>query len=571
MKTRFQNKKRKFSQEHPTREESDTDTDYVPVSGVEDSSDENESNNDTDSDYESEMNDSVNEIATDKNEYTNILPKQNHDNDEDECDQEDDEDDENEGDDGDEEYDDGDDECVCDECDEDDDDECDEDDDECDEDDEEEIKKKLRKDLINVIKNADIVFESNPNTSQSIEQSKVKSLQSTLQKDELVYFNELDKCEQDKFSKLYEETMLQNSQMSVPLKFKILNSNMDPFVKSTTLDKFSSISKMEKSSGEYNKHNNYIQKLCKIPFGSHIKFPVSSSSTIGEIKQFMNKTSTILNNEVYGHDQAKDQIMRIVAQWVSNPGSKGNVIGIHGNPGVGKTTLIKDGVCKALGLPFAFVPLGGASDSSYLSGHSFTYEGSACGKIVELLIQTNCMNPVIYFDELDKISDTSRGKEIINLLIHMTDPSQNESFFDNYFANVPIDLSKCLFIFTYNHDELINPILKDRMITIHTQDYTNTDKLQISKQFLIPSVRSSFNMNYVDIDDQTIEYVIKKTAKESGVRNLRRSFESIISNLNIDRLNESQESEIHKVTKEHVDKYIKTQKEENPSLSHLYT
>ena len=571
MKTRFQNKKRKFSQEHPTREESDTDTDYVPVSGVEDSSDENESNNDTDSDYESEMNDSVNEIATDKNEYTNILPKQNHDNDEDECDQEDDEDHENEGDDGDEEYDDGDDECVCDECDEDDDDECDEDDDECDEDDEEEIKKKLRKDLINVIKNADIVFESNPNTSQSIEQSKVKSLQSTLQKDELVYFNELDKCEQDKFSKLYEETMLQNSQMSVPLKFKILNSNMDPFVKSTTLDKFSSISKMEKSSGEYNKHNNYIQKLCKIPFGSHIKFPVSSSSTIGEIKQFMNKTSTILNNEVYGHDQAKDQIMRIVAQWVSNPGSKGNVIGIHGNPGVGKTTLIKDGVCKALGLPFAFVPLGGASDSSYLSGHSFTYEGSACGKIVELLIQTNCMNPVIYFDELDKISDTSRGKEIINLLIHMTDPSQNESFFDNYFANVPIDLSKCLFIFTYNHDELINPILKDRMITIHTQDYTNTDKLHISKQFLIPSVRSSFNMNYVDIDDQTIEYVIKKTAKESGVRNLRRSFESIISNLNIDRLNESQESEIHKVTKEHVDKYIKTQKEENPSLSHLYT
>ena len=571
MKTRFQNKKRKFSQEPPTHEESDTDTDYVPVSEVDDSSDEDESNNDADSDSQSEMNDSVYEIATDETEDTNSLPKQTHD--EDECDEEDEDTDENECDDDDEEYDDSDDECVCDECDEDDDDdECDEDDDdECECDDEEEIKKKLRKDLINVIKNADIVFESNPNPTQSIEQSKVKSLQSTLQKDELVYFNELDKCEQDKFSKLYEETMLQNSQMSVPLKFKILNSNMDPFVKSTTLDKFSSISKMEKSSGEYNKHNNYIQKLCKIPFGSHIKFPVSSSSTIGEIKQFMNKTSTILNNEVYGHDQAKDQIMRIVAQWVSNPGSKGNVIGIHGNPGVGKTTLIKDGVCKALGLPFAFVPLGGASDSSYLSGHSFTYEGSACGKIVELLIQTNCMNPVIYFDELDKISDTSRGKEIINLLIHMTDPSQNESFFDNYFANVPIDLSKCLFIFTYNHDELINPILKDRMITIHTQDYTNTDKLQISKQFLIPSVRSSFNMNYVDIDDQTIEYVIKKTAKESGVRNLRRSFESIISNLNIDRLNESQESEIHKVTKEHVDKYIKTQKEENPSLSHLYT
>ena len=247
------------------------------------------------------------------------------------------------------------------------------------------------------------------------------------------------------------------------------------------------------------------------------------------------------------------------------------MIGIHGNPGVGKTTLIKEGVCKALGLPFQFVPLGGASYSSYLSGHSFTYEGSTCGKIIELLIQSKCMNPVIYFDELDKISDTSRGKDIVNLLIHITDPSQNESFFDNYFANVPIDLSKCLFIFTYNHEEMINPILKDRMITIHTKDYTNTDKLQISKQFLIPSVKKSFNMNHVMIDDETIEYVIKKTEQEAGVRNLKRSFESIISNLNIERFSESQNSHIDTISKEHVDKYVKTRIENNPSLTHIYT
>eukprot|EP00976_Prorocentrum_cordatum_P063288 1177036-Prorocentrum_minimum.AAC.8 len=131
--------------------------------------------------------------------------------------------------------------------------------------------------------------------------------------------------------------------------------------------------------------------------------PVSQNSNPQEIKEFLVNTKHILNTEVYGHCDAKDQIIRIVAQWISNPNSKGNVIGIHGNPGVGKTTLIKNGVCKALGLPFAFIPLGGANDSSYLDGHSYTYEGSCCGKIVEVLMKNKYMNPVLYFDELDKV------------------------------------------------------------------------------------------------------------------------------------------------------------------------
>jgi len=443
----------------------------------------------------------------------------------------------------------------------------------------EEVKRKLKSELINAIKKSDIIFDSNceqkitTNTSASPNHEKglKKTLHSTLQKDELIYFNQLDKFEQENLSKVYEETLNQNLNTSIPMKFRILNSNMNPYVKSITLEKFSAISRMEKSSGEYNKHANYIQKLCKIPFGNHIKLPVSNTSSKEDIKQFLDTTSRILKEEVYGHAQAKDQIMRIVAQWISNPQSKGNVIGIHGNPGVGKTTLIKDGVCKALGLPFAFVPLGGSNDSSYLSGHSFTYEGSTCGKIVDLLIQANCMNPVIYFDELDKISDSSRGMEIINLLIHITDPSQNESFFDNYFSNVPIDLSKCLFIFTYNNDQMINPILKDRMITIHTKDYTHSEKIQIAKQFLLPNVKKSFNMHDVTIADETLDYVIQKTQKEAGVRNLKRSLERIVSNINIDRLNGDSESTCNIITKDHVDQYIKVSDGNQSFISHMYT
>ena len=119
---------------------------------------------------------------------------------------------------------------------------------------------------------------------------------------------------------------------------------------------------------------------------------------------------TFFENNIYGHHDAKKQILRILAQWISNPSSKGNVIGIHGNPGVGKTTLVKDCICKALDIPFQFIPMGGASDGSYLEGHSFTYEGSTWGKIADSLMKAGWMNPVLYFDEIDKTEFNNWGK-----------------------------------------------------------------------------------------------------------------------------------------------------------------
>ena len=112
--------------------------------------------------------------------------------------------------------------------------------------------------------------------------------------------------------------------------------------------------------------------------------------------------------------------------------------------GTGKTTLVKDGISKILNRPFALIALGGATDSSCLEGHGYTYEGSTWGKIVDILIQTRCSNPIIYFDELDKISDTPRGEEIIGILTHLIDATQNNNFHDKYFSEIDFDLSKAL-------------------------------------------------------------------------------------------------------------------------------
>jgi hypothetical protein len=203
------------------------------------------------------------------------------------------------------------------------------------------------------------------------------------------------------------------------------------------------------------------------------------------------------------------------------------------------TSLVKEGISKILNREFAFIPLGGATDSSYLEGHSYTYEGSTWGKIVDILIRSKSMNPVIYFDELDKISETPKGEEIIGILTHLTDTTQNSQFHDKYFAEIDFDLSKCLFIFSYNDPLKVNPILLDRMYKIKTTGYQIKDKIVIAKQYLIPKIRYEVNFNEGDIiiPDTTLNYIIENyTDKEDGVRNLKRCIEIVYKKLNLYRL-----------------------------------
>jgi hypothetical protein len=203
------------------------------------------------------------------------------------------------------------------------------------------------------------------------------------------------------------------------------------------------------------------------------------------------------------------------------------------------TSLVKEGISKILNREFAFIPLGGATDSSYLEGHSYTYEGSTWGKIVDILIRSKSMNPVIYFDELDKISETPKGEEIIGILTHLTDTTQNSQFHDKYFAEIDFDLSKCLFIFSYNDPLKVNPILLDRMYKIKTTGYQIKDKIVIAKQYLIPKIRYEVNFKEGDIiiPDATLNYIIDNyTEKEDGVRNLKRCIEIVYKKLNLYRL-----------------------------------
>ena len=150
-------------------------------------------------------------------------------------------------------------------------------------------------------------------------------------------------------------------------------------------------------------------------------------------------------------------------------------------------------------------------------------------------MKTKCMNPVIFFDELDKVSHTYRGEEIIGLLTHLTDSSQNERFNDRYFGEIDMNLSKALIIFSYNDENKINPILKDRMITIRVSGYDTSDKICIAKDYLIPELLKEYKRSPEDIifSTEIIEKIIERVPKEEGVRNLKRGIECIISWLNM--------------------------------------
>ena len=169
---------------------------------------------------------------------------------------------------------------------------------------------------------------------------------------------------------------------------------------------------LDPSSGEYYKIKQWVDTFMNIPFNKYNNLPLKLEDGVEKCNAFMEDAKKTLDEAVYGLDDAKMQIMQMIGQWIANPNSVGSAIAIKGPPGTGKTTLVKQGISKILQRPFAFLALGGATDSSFLEGHSYTYEGSNWGKIVDILIQNKCMNPVIYFDELDKISSTPRVRKL---------------------------------------------------------------------------------------------------------------------------------------------------------------
>ena len=403
-------------------------------------------------------------------------------------------------------------------------------------------------------------------------------------KNELSYFYNLPIKDQ-KNTILSIRDLKKTNVINKPYRFKILELDIPNNLKIIALRKVNTLRNMEPSSSEYYKIHNWMNTFLRIPFNTYKSINTNIKDGVDKCGLYIDNAIKTLDDAAYGLTDAKLQILQVLGNWVSNPDAIGNAIAIKGPPGTGKTTLVKEGISKILERPFEFIALGGSTDSSFLEGHSYTYEGSTWGKIVSTLIKCKCMNPIIYFDELDKVSETPKGDEIIGILTHLIDTSQNNQFHDKYFADIDFDLSKCLFIFSYNNEEKINPILKDRMYKIQTNGYSTKDKINIVNDYLLPKIMDQvkFQKEDIIISDDIITHIINTyTNEEKGVRNLKRCIEILYTKVNLFRLTKTSKSPFIKeqliddiqfpltVTTQLVDKLM-IKKEVNLALASLYS
>jgi endopeptidase La len=333
-------------------------------------------------------------------------------------------------------------------------------------------------------------------------------------------------------SKIYKlETIYEEQKINFPLKYANLNKKdlckqLEHFAKNITELK-------------HNIFDSIIKEFNIFPLYYDVK---DIQTSLNYVNNYMKEIKNTLDMSVYGHDSAKRQIERILGQWI-NGEQCGHCFGFEGPPGVGKTSLAKYGLSLCLKdndgnpRPFAMIQMGGDCNGSTLNGHNYTYVGSTWGSIVQILIDKKCMNPIIFIDEVDKISRTENGKEIVGILTHLLDTTQNDCFQDKYFSGIDLDLSKALFVLSYNDPELIDRILLDRIHRVKFSHLTIEDKIVICNKHLLPEIYKKMGMeDMIVFEDEILKFIIEEYTYESGVRKLKEVLFEIIGEINLDIL-----------------------------------
>ena len=320
------------------------------------------------------------------------------------------------------------------------------------------------------------------------------------------------------------------------LKTRIEESLMSKELKDNLIKKLEKISQLEPKMEEW------FEELLSIPFGKYSPLPIDINKD--DVPLYFNNLLKTLDSVVYGLKNVKEEIITYVAQCLSSKIPSPRILALQGSAGTGKTRIIRDGIAKVLNTPMKSFSMGGIKDSSHFVGFDYTYQNSKFGAISQALIDSKVMNPVIFLDELDKISGKHDGDEVENLLIHLTDPIQNHQFKDKYFDGVDIDLSKVIFIFAFNNIEKINPILLDRIHVIKIKNPSDNDKLIIANNYLIDEVLSGFSSSEegvkkcllksdVKLTDSAVMSIIKKYSNGGdGMRSIKDCIRTILLKIN---------------------------------------
>ena len=320
------------------------------------------------------------------------------------------------------------------------------------------------------------------------------------------------------------------------LKDTILNIPTNDINKSIILKHYNNMKRSSSDTTEYYKNQIFVDTSLSYPWNK--SYNINDHVQNYGISEFINLIKTNLDKEIYGMDSVKNEILNVVCKFITNPNSNRNNIALYGAAGVGKSKFIKV-LSNVLNIPIKTVSLGGVKDSSFFLGHGYVYVESGPGKILQNIIDCKVNNPIIYFDELDKVSETDNGKDIFSFLCYLTDPTQNNNFSDHYFYGMHFDLSKVFYIFTFNDINKIDKILLDRLNIINVEMPKEQDIIYIIEKHCIPEIITNIGIKIpVVFDTSSITYIIKHSKNAinksitSGIREYYRIIEKILLELN---------------------------------------
>jgi ATP-dependent Lon protease len=312
---------------------------------------------------------------------------------------------------------------------------------------------------------------------------------------------------------------------SIDMKYKILSLNTSDSNIDIIYNKYQELNEMESKDDEFAKLKNWINLAISLPYNNIKTFKYNNDSS-----KFISDISTKFNEELFGMQNVKEQLMLFLNAKLSNPNMTKCNLGLVGPSGVGKTAICRL-LSKVMDMPFQQISFGGVEKADFVKGHDYCYVGSQPGCIINALKKLKCKNGIIFFDEFEKIADNNA---ITSALLHIIDPTQNSQFKDNYLSELDIDLSNIWFIFSMN--QLPNDTaLKDRIFEINVDGYNTKDKIQIINKYLIPRALQNIGMSIGDVymNVKNAEYLINKvtTPYDKGVRCIEKAVHDIISKI----------------------------------------
>lgn len=371
------------------------------------------------------------------------------------------------------------------------------------------------------------------------------------------------------------------------LKQKIIELNTSIENKAVIIRHYNNLRQLDVNSSEYYKNQIFVDLSLSFPWNKffNINDVINNDIHKNSTRAFIMYLKSAFDKHIHGMDNVKNEIINIICKFITNPHSNRNNIALCGPAGVGKNRFIQV-LSDVLGLPMKVISLGGIKDTSFFLGHGYVYVESGPGKIIQNIIDSKVSNPIIYFDELDKVSKGESGKDIYSFLTYLTDPTQNKEFSDHYFYGMKFDLSKVFYIFTFNDIDSIDRILLDRLNIIYVDSPSTDEIINILQKFSVKEIIENIGIKMnIEIDTECFKIIINHFKNiidytvSSGIREYYRILEKILLQINKDILLDNLDKKIIKHGKivldiEHFQLYFDSIKSQivnikNDDTSHL--